>query len=332
MYILIVGRIGVLVNGHWQKAWDPYQAKGEEGEFIRQTSSFRNWVTSDGSAGKTGQAGFKAESGRYHLYVALICPWASRTLMVRALKGLEHVISITVVEPKLTAQGWKFGAESDPLHNYEFIHQLYTHAAKLANGRATIPILWDKLNDTLVNNESADIIQMLNNEFNHWAKHDINLRPENRRDEMNLLNERLYHRLNNGVYQAGFAQSQSAYETATREVFTMLDELEVRLKSRKYLMGTQFTEVDVRLFVTLVRFDAVYYGLFKCNLRRLVEYPELTRYMRLIYTLPNIAQTVNLQHIKSGYYSVKDLNPNGIVPLGPETMVWQSSFSKEIDG
>ncbi len=309
----------MLVNGQWQQKWDPFQKTSDKGEFVRQTSSFRHWITPDGSAGKTGESGFKAEIGRYHLYVALICPWACRTLMVRKLKGLDEVISYSVVSPVLGDQGWQFEEGShDEIHGAQFVHELYTHADAEFTGRATVPILWDKQTSTIVNNESADIIDMLNGSFGDLATNDIDLRPLALREEMMLLNNDLYHAVNNGVYKAGFAQTQAAYEEAYDDLFSTLDELEKRLQHQKYLLGSIITESDVRLFVTLIRFDVAYHGLFKTNKKRIADYPHLFDYMKRIYKLPGISETVNLDHIKAGYYSIKAINPLGIVPKGPE--------------
>ncbi|MGH1427456.1 MAG: glutathione S-transferase family protein [Arenicella sp.] len=309
----------MLVNGQWQQKWDPFQKTSDKGEFVRQTSSFRHWITPDGSAGKTGESGFKAEIGRYHLYVALICPWACRTLMVRKLKGLDEVVSYSVVSPVLGDQGWQFEEGShDEIHGAQFVHELYTHADAEFTGRATVPILWDKQTITIVNNESADIIDMLNGSFGDLATNDIDLRPLALREEMMLLNNDLYHAVNNGVYKAGFAQTQAAYEKAYDDLFSTLDELETRLQHQKYLLGSIITESDVRLFVTLIRFDVAYHGLFKTNKKRIADYPHLFDYMRRIYKLPGISETVNLDHIKAGYYSIKAINPLGIVPKGPE--------------
>ncbi|MDO6763113.1 glutathione S-transferase family protein [Agarivorans sp. 1_MG-2023] len=317
----------MLMNGEWQAAWDPYQKTSENGDFIRQTSSFRHWVTKDGSAGRTGRAGFKAEPNRYHLYVALICPWASRALMVRKLKKLESVISISIVDPRITEQGWGFagkgltglkGASEDHLHHKPFIHQLYTHADPKVSGRATVPVLWDKFTDTIVNNESADIIEMLNSAFDQWGDASVNLRPQHWLVDINQLNPWLYEHINNAVYQAGFAQSQAAYKEAVSRLFAGLEALEQRLSDgRDYLLGDELSEVDVRLFVTLVRFDAAYVGAFKCNLKQLQDYPLLSDYLQRIYVLQGVSETVNIEHIKQGYYSVKALNPSGIVPIGP---------------
>jgi glutathionyl-hydroquinone reductase len=312
----------MLVDGKWTESWQPVQAKDKDGRFVRQQSSFRNWTTADGNAGPTGTAGFKAESGRYHLYVALICPWASRTLMARKLKKLDDVITVDVVEPVLTVQGWKFGdfpgASQDSLYGVTYMHEIYTRADPHYTGRATVPVLFDKQLNTIVNNESADIVRMLNASFGKFADDSLDLYPASFAQPIDALNEHIYHTLNNGVYKAGFASTQKAYEEACLAVFKTLDELELRLMGNgPYLFGDQFTESDIRLFVTLIRFDAAYHGLFKCNLRRIADYPNLSRYMKLILEMDGIAATVNFQHIKAGYYSIKALNPNGIVPLGP---------------
>lgn len=308
----------MLVNGKWVAKWDPVQAKDEKGGFVRQTSTFRNWVTPDGSAGPTGTGGFKAEAGRYHLYVALICPWACRTLMARKLKGLEDAITISIVEPELTDQGWRFAAGADPVNGATYMHDLYTKADPQVSGRATVPVLWDKATGTIVNNESADILRILNTGFGALAK-GPDLYPADLAAEIDALNDAIYPALNNGVYRAGFATTQLAYEEAFRDVFATLDALETRLSDgRPWLHGDRFTETDIRAFVTLARFDAAYHGLFKCNLRRLSDYPLLTAYSARVYRLPGIAETVSIDHIKRGYYSIKALNPNGIVPLGPK--------------
>jgi len=308
----------MLVNGKWVAKWDPVQAKDEKGGFVRQTSTFRNWVTPDGSAGPKGRAGFKAEAGRYHLYVALICPWASRTLMARKIKGLEEAITISIVEPELTDQGWRFATGADPVNGMTYMHEIYTKADPQVNGRATVPVLWDKATGTIVNNESADIVRILNTGFGTLAK-GPDLYPADLAADIDALNDAIYPALNNGVYRAGFATTQIAYEDAFRDVFATLDALEARLSDgRDWLLGDRFTETDIRAFVTLARFDAAYHGLFKCNLRRLADYPKLTAYTARIHRLPGIADTVSIDHIKRGYYSIKALNPNGIVPLGPE--------------
>ncbi|WP_336769081.1 glutathione S-transferase family protein [Pantoea endophytica] len=307
----------MLVNGKWSAEWHPVQATDQQGGFVRQTSSFRHWISADGSSA------FAAEPDRYHLYVALICPWASRTLLARSLKGLDKVISVSVVEPQLGAQGWRFGdypgADRDWLNKAEYLHELYTRADADFTGRATVPVLWDKKTQTIVNNESADILRMLNSGFGALADDRIDLYPEDLRAEIDALNESIYPRLNNGVYRTGFATTQVSYQQAFNDVFSQLDELELRLQDgRTFLLGERLTEADIRLFVTLVRFDAAYHGLFKCNLRRLRDYPLLDRYLKSMLSVSGVRQTVNIDHIKQGYYSIKVLNPNDIVPVGPD--------------
>ncbi|PVE22109.1 glutathione-dependent reductase [Microvirga sp. KLBC 81] len=312
----------MLVNGKWSAEWHPVQAKDAKGGFVRQTSSFRNWVTPDGHSGPTGEAGFKAKAGRYHLYVALICPWASRTLIARTLKGLENAISVSIVEPALTDQGWRFGegrgATRDAIHGATYIHQTYTKADPTFTGRATVPVLWDKERQTIVNNESADIVRMFNSGFGSLANNTYDLYPEDLRASIDALNDIIYPGLNNGVYRAGFATTQEAYEEAVHQVFTTLDRLEGLLSDRAFLFGDRLTETDIRLFVTLIRFDAAYHGLFKCNLRRIADYPRLSTYLDRMLDVPGIAATVSIDHIKRGYYSINALNPNGIVPVGPK--------------
>lgn len=312
----------MLINGKWTEEWQPVQATDDKGGFVRQVSSFRHWVTPDGAPGPTGEGGFKAEAGRYHLYVALICPWASRALIARQLKGLKQVVSVSVVEPFLAEQGWRFGdypgADRDYLNGAYWLHELYSRSAADFTGRATVPVLWDKQRQTIVNNESADIVRMFNSGFGELASSGWDLYPAALSAEIDRLNAEIYPKLNNGVYRAGFATTQISYQEAFDDVFSMLDSLEQRLTGqRPFLVGHQLTEADIRLFVTLVRFDLAYHGLFKCNLRRLIDYPALSRYLQRILALPGIAQTVNVDHIKQGYYSIKSLNPNGIVPAGP---------------
>lgn len=312
----------MLVNGKWIGQWDPIQAKDDAGRFIRQASQFRNWVTPDGSAGPTGRGGFAADPERYHLYVALTCPWASRTLMVRKLKGLERVLPATVVEPFLGDEGWGFGdypgAGRDTVNGARHLHELYTKADPRYTGRATVPVLWDRQLGTIVSNESADIVRMLNSAFDAFTEADLDLYPADLRRGIDTLNEELYDELNNGVYQAGFAGSQAAYEEAYAKVFAMLDELEERLGDRRrFLFGDRLTESDVRLFVTLVRFDAAYHGAFKCNRNLIAQMPALSAYLERVLALPGVADTVNIDHIKTGYYSIKALNPSGIIPAGP---------------
>ena len=307
----------MLVNGKWTEDWQPVQATDAKGGFVRQTSGFRNWITPDGAAGPTGEAGFKAEPGRYHLYVALICPWASRTLIGRKLKGLEEVVSLSVTEPELGDQGWRF-ATPDPVNGATWMHEIYTKADPHVSGRATVPVLWDKKTGTIVNNESAEILRMFNSGFGALAS-GPDLYPEPLRPAIDALNERIYPRLNNGVYRAGFATTQIAYEEAFRDVFAQLDELEAQLaQGGPFLMGAAFTEADIRLFVTLIRFDAAYYGLFKTNLRRIADYPALSACLARVIALPGVRETVSIDHIKRGYYSIKKLNPTGIVPVGPD--------------
>lgn len=312
----------MLVDGKWTADWQPVQAKDAKGGFVRQTSSFRNWITPDGSAGPTGTGGFKAEAGRYHLYVALICPWASRTLIGRKLKKLENLITVSVVEPALTKEGWRFGtypgADEDLVNGARYIHEIYTRVDPHITGRATVPVLWDKKTSTIVNNESAEILRMFDNGFGSLADQSLDLYPQELRSQIDVLNERIYPRLNNGVYRTGFATTQEAYEEAFGDVFAMLDELEGRLSDKTYLVGERLTEADIRLFVTLVRFDAAYHGVFKCNLRRIADYANLSAYLRRILSIPGIAETVSIDHIKRGYYSIASLNPNQIVPVGPE--------------
>ncbi|WP_111788800.1 glutathione S-transferase family protein [Agrobacterium tumefaciens] len=313
----------MLVDGKWTAEWHPVQATDKKGGFVRQTSGFRNWVTPDGSAGPTGEGGFKAETGRYHLYVALICPWASRTLIGRKLKKLEDVISVSIVEPALSDEGWKFGdypgSDRDGLNGFAYMHEAYTSADPHYTGRATVPVLWDKKTKTIVNNESADILRMLNSGFGDLADNGIDLYPEDLRDAIDALNDHIYPRLNNGVYRTGFATTQLAYEEAFADVFATLQELETRLASGgPFLFGDRLTDTDIRLFVTLVRFDAAYYGLFKCNLRRIADYRALQAYMMRVLNIPGVRDTVNIGHIKRGYYSIKALNPTRIVPVGPD--------------
>jgi len=318
--------IAMLVNGVWTKDWQPVQNKDENGRFVRQTSSFRNWITADGSAGPTGIAGFKAEKDRYHLYVAYICPWASRALITRAIKGLTDYITISVVNPKISDQGWEFGgypdATDDTLNGFHYLHELYSHADPQFTGRATVPVLWDKKLGVIVNNESADIVKMLNSEFDHLTGNTLNLYPTNLGEQIDHWNQDIYDNFNNGVYKAGFATSQFAYEEAYKSVFDTMDKLAEQLSDgRKYLFGEHITETDIRAFVTLIRFDIAYYGLFKCNRNMVIQIPVLHRYMKRIYTLKGIQETVNMDHIKNGYYSIKTLNPNGIIPVGPENIL-----------
>ena len=317
----------MLIKGRWAKDFHPVHDTDEEGGFVREEAGFRNWITPDGSAGPTGEAGFKAEAGRYHLYVALICPWASRTLMARTLKGLENVVPVTVVDPRLTDKVWRFGgdarsypgAEPDPLYQSEYVYELYLRARPDYSGQVTVPVLWDKKTQTIVNNESSEIIRMFNSGFGELADDRVDLYPEELRADIDSVNRRLYHRFNNGVYRAGFATTPAAHERAVRDVFDSMEFIERQLEGRKYLVGERLTEADIRAFVTLVRFDLAYYDLFKTNLRRAQDYSNIRAYMERIYRIPGIDRTVNPEHIKAGYYSIRTLNPSGIVPNGPET-------------
>jgi putative glutathione S-transferase len=315
----------MLVNGQWAEDFQPVHDTDEEGGFVREDAGFRHWITADGRPGPSGEGGFVAEPGRYHLYVALICPWASRTLMVRALKGLQDAVSVTVLDPRLTDKVWRFGgdadalpgSQADPHYGAEFLYELYLHARPDYTGQVTVPVLWDKQRETIVSNESSEIIRMLNSAFGAVAANDLDLYPPALQAEIDAVNERLYHRFNNGVYRAGFATTQIAYNKAVHDVFDSLDFIERRLDEQDFLVANRLTEADVRVFVTLVRFDSAYYGLFKTNLRRVSDYPNISEYIRRIYDLPGVAGTVNTDHIKTGYYSIRALNPSGIVPVGP---------------
>jgi putative glutathione S-transferase len=309
--------MGLLVEGKWRDAW--YDTKSTRGRFVRKDAAFRNWITADGSAGATS---FKAEAGRYHLYVSLACPWAHRTLIMRALKGLEDKISISVVHWLMLDDGWTFadgpGVVPDAVHHAKFLHQIYTAARPHYTGRVTVPVLWDKHTRTIVNNESSEIIRMLNSAFDGVGAKLGDYYPRALREEINAINARVYDSVNNGVYKAGFATTQAAYEEAVGPLFDTLDWLEQRLADRRFLLGDSLTEADIRLFTTLIRFDAVYVGHFKCNIRRVVDYPNLSAFTRDIYQLPGVAATVNFEHIRRHYYeSHRSINPTGIVPVGP---------------
>jgi putative glutathione S-transferase len=309
----------VLINGEWQER-DPEVAK--DGHFERKDSAFRDWVTPDGRPGPTGQDGFRAMPGRYHLYVSLACPWAHRTLIVRALKGLEHIIPISVTHWLMAEQGWTFtageGVIPDTVYNSRYLHELYSRADEQYSGRATVPILWDKHTQAIVNNESGDIIRMLGSAFDQVGAKPGDFYPPPLRQEIDAVNLRVYDTLNNGVYKCGFATTQAAYEAALAPLFETLDWLEDRLSQSRFLCGDRLTEADIRLFTTLVRFDPVYHGHFKCNIRRIVDYRHLWAYTRDVFQIPGIAATVDLGHIKRHYYmSHRRINPTGIVPAGP---------------
>ena len=314
--------MGLLQDGRWVDSW--YDTKSTQGRFIRSAAQFRNWITPDGSPGPSGIGGFKAEEGRYHLYVSLACPWAHRTLIFRSLKGLEKIISHSVVHWYMAENGWTFqttdGVLPDTVNNADFLHQVYTSAKPDYSGRVTVPVLWDKENDTIVSNESSEIIRMLNNAFNGIGANLEDFYPRELQQEIDEINTRIYETLNNGVYKSGFATTQQAYEEAIGPLFATLDWLEEKLSNHRFLMGDQITEADWRLFTTLVRFDPVYVGHFKCNLRRIADFTNLSGYVRDLYQQPGIAATVNMEHIKNHYYaSHETINPSGVVPVGPHT-------------
>ena len=312
----------MLVSGKWTTDWQPVQATDGRGGFVRQTSTFRNWVTPDGAAGPTGEGGFRAQAGRYHLYAALICPWATRVLIARRLKRLETVVSVAIVEPALSDQGWRFGdtpgADRDVVNGATFLHEIYTRADPDFTGRATVPALWDRERRTIVNNESADLLRIMNSGFGALADDSIDLCPADLREGIDAVNAAIYPSLNNGVYRAGFATTQEAYEEAIGPLFETLDWLDARLTDRRFLCGDAPTEADWRLYTTLVRFDPVYVGHFKCNIRRIADYPALSGYLRDLHQWPGVAPTVDMVHIKGHYYeSHRTINPTGIVPVGP---------------
>lgn len=312
--------MGQLVEGVWRGARSDWRLSG--GRFERAESRFRNWVTADGSPGPSGDGGFRAERGRYHLYASLACPWAHRTLIFRKLKGLEDIIGLSVVHWHLGSDGWTFepgeGVVADSANGARFLREVYLKSDPHCTSRVTVPVLWDRATAVIVSNESAEVIRMFNAAFDEVGAAPGDYFPGALRGEIDAVNERIYRTLNNGVYRAGFAATQEAYEEAVVPLFETLDWLEERLGARRYLVGDRLTEADWRLFTTLVRFDAVYYGHFKCNLRRLVDYPNLWAYTRELYQRPGVAATVNMQHIKRHYYgSHEKLNPSGIVPLGP---------------
>jgi glutathionyl-hydroquinone reductase len=310
--------MGLLVNGAWQE--DISRTTG--GRFVRPTPRFRNFVTADGSAGPSGEGGFPAEAGRYHLYISLACPWAHRTLIFRALKKLDAVISVTNTEPLYGKTGWEFstaqGGSPDTINGKATLAEIYLLADPHYTGRVSVPVLWDKKRRTIVNNESSEIIRMLNSAFEAFTDVRADYYPAELRAEIDRINDLVYPTVNNGVYRAGFATSQEAYEEAARGIFASFDQLEERLSRQRYLAGRQMTEADWRLFTTLVRFDSVYYSHFKCNLRRVADYPNLWNYLRELYQVPGIAETVSIDHIKRHYYgSQRQVNPTGIVPIGP---------------
>jgi putative glutathione S-transferase len=306
--------MGMLVNGEWQIL--PVAKNDLKGSFVRPDSIFQHTVTKDGSSG------FKAEPNRYHLYISYACPWASRAIIFRVLKGLENVISISSVEPLMLDNGWEFGSAktntADPLYHLKFLYELYQKSDPQYTGKVTVPVLWDKVNNTIVNNESSQIIRMLNSEFNEYAKSNDDYYPENLKTEIDNMNDYIYHNINNGVYKCGFANSQEAYDEAFDNLFSALNKIENILSSKRYLIGNTLTEADWRLFTTLIRFDVVYYVHFKCNLNRIKDYPNLYNYLKELYQYPKIKETVNFSDIKQHYYqSHKFINPLGIIPKGP---------------
>ncbi|MGI9572738.1 glutathione S-transferase family protein [Alloalcanivorax xenomutans] len=314
--------MGLLVDGKWQDKW--YDTDSTGGRFKRSESQFRNWVTADGEAGPSGEGGFKAESGRYHLYVSYACPWAHRALVMRAWKGLEEHIGVSVVHPLMLENGWELGtdfdgATGDPLYGLSKLYELYLKADPHYTGRVTVPVLWDKQRETIVSNESAEIIRMLNQAFDGLGARAGDYYPEALRAEIDAINDTVYNRVNNGVYKAGFATSQAAYDEAVVSLFDTLDELEQRLSRQRYLVGNTLTEADLRLWTTLVRFDAVYVTHFKCDRRRISDYPNLNGLLRELYQLPGVAETVYMDHIRHHYFrSHPTVNPHGLIPIGPE--------------
>lgn len=312
--------MGMLIDGQWHDQW--YDTKKTGGRFKRQDAGFRNWITADGAPGPTGIGGFKAEPGRYHLYVSLACPWAHRTLIFRALKGLEDMIAVSVVHPLMLDRGWTFepgeGVVPDPVNGARYMHEVYTAAKPDYTGRVTVPVLWDRETGTIVSNESSEIIRMFNSAFDSVGATGPDFYPAPLRDEIDRVNAPIYDHVNNGVYKSGFATTQKAYAEAVSQLFNTLGGIEEKLACQRYLAGDRITEADWRLFTTLVRFDPVYVGHFKCNIRRLVDYPNLWGCTRELYQVPGVAETVSMDHIKNHYYgSHETINPTRIVPLGP---------------
>lgn len=313
--------MGRLVDGQWVDQW--YDTKAHGGEFVRENAAWRHWVTVDGQAGPTGEAGFAAAPGRYHLYVSLACPWAHRTLILRTLKGLEEVIGVSVVHPHMLADGWSFdddfpAATGDRLHGQRFLREVYLRAQPGCSGRVTVPVLWDCERETIVSNESADILRMFDAAFDAFTDTEVCFSPMDLRDGIDAINAEVYDNVNNGVYRCGFASTQAAYERAFDDLFATLDALDARLAESRFLVGGVLTEADWRLFTTLVRFDAVYFGHFKCNQRRIADYPALSGYLRDLYQYPGVAESVDFAHIQQHYYYSHDMiNPTRIVPKGP---------------
>jgi putative glutathione S-transferase len=324
--------MGQLVEGTWHEDW--YDTKKSGGKFVRSTAGFRNWITPDGSPGPSGEGGFPAEAGRYHLYVSLACPWAHRTLIFRALKDLPGMIDVSVVHPEMLSDGWTFddgyeGATGDRLHDLPFLRDLYTKAKPDVSGRVTVPVLWDRERGTIVSNESSEIIRMFNSAFDGLTGNRLDFYPEALRGEVDRINDRVYQDVNNGVYKAGFATTQEAYDEAVHALFDALDWLDGLLGERRYLAGDRITEADWRLFTTLVRFDPVYHLHFKCNRRRLIDYGNLWPYARELYQMPGVAGTVSFDHIVRHYhYSHETINPHRIVPINP-VLDWDAPHRRE---
>ncbi|XKE44457.1 glutathione S-transferase family protein [Halomonas organivorans] len=312
--------MGLLIDGQWKDQW--YDTKSHGGEFVRESAKLRDWLTPDGAPGPDGQPARPAEADRYHLYVSLACPWAHRALIMRRLKGLESLIGVSHTSPLMFDQGWTYhrdeGSSGDPINGVDYHHQLYTRTDPHYTGRVTVPALWDKRDGRIVNNESADLVRIFNTAFDELTGNRLDLYPEDLRETIDAVNADVYDHVNNGVYKAGFATEQHVYEKHVQALFEALDRLERRLNEWRYLAGEWLTEADIRLFTTLVRFDAVYHGHFKCNLRRIEDYPNLSNYLRELYQWPGVAETVDMDHIQRHYYlSHQTINPNGIVPAGP---------------
>jgi len=319
--------MGMLIDGKWEAS--PQIASDQSGHFVRVDSVFRDWIQKDPNSE------YPAQANRYHLYISYACPWACRALIVRALRGLKEVISVSFVDALMGDQGWEFGSKQhgtdDPIHHAKYLYEIYLKANPKYTGKVTVPVLWDKEKKTLINNESSEIIRMLNSEFNDFTDNKTDFYPKEKRSEIDKINDFVYENVNNGVYRCGFAESQEAYEEGFNALFLALDELEKRLSQQRYLVGSQITEADWRLFTTLVRFDVVYVGHFKCNLKRIVDYPNLWNYVRELYQIPGVKETVNFSHIKEHYYrSHRSINPNGIVPLGPQ-INFDVPFQREME-
>jgi putative glutathione S-transferase len=314
--------MGLLVKGKWHDQW--YNTEEADGEFIREDSQYRNWITADGGAGPTGEGGFVAEADRYHLYVSLACPWAHRTLIFRNLKKLQNIISVSVVHPHMLEKGWTFengvdGATGDDLYQQQYLYEIYCRDNSQYSGRVTVPVLWDKQREVIVNNESSEIIRMFNSAFNHITNNHDDFYPDEYQKKIDEVNHFVYRNINNGVYRTGFATTQVAYEKAFDSLFDALDVIDNKLSNNRYLTGEKITEADWRLFTTLIRFDAVYVGHFKCNQKRIEDYKHLSGYLRELYQYPGVKETVDFFHIKQHYYfSHTMINPTQVVPAGPE--------------